>query len=301
MNNPSFSPVIGINVENKPACNGVPEFNYISYDYIDAIVNAGGIPVLLPPVDKLELIPELLNKVDGVLFIGGPDLNPNNDHYKIHTSVRMMSERRENFDRALMKEVASRRIPVMGIGVGMQLLNVSQGGSLFYHIPEDLPRALLHRDSNSDYTLRHRLIVEKGSLLASVYGDNDVRVNSRHHMAIDDVASGFVVTARCPGLADMKASTDDETRGGDPVIEAIESCMEDWFAFGVQFHPEAKQSATALDLKIFEKFVEGVVLSKETGRNMLVVKPHAKESSKKKSRKSKTADSTSVVFGNLKS
>ena len=58
-------------------------------------------------------------------------------------------------------------------------------------------------------------------------------------MAIDDVASGFVVTARCPGLADMKASTDDETRGGDPVIEAIESCMEDWFAFGVQFHPES--------------------------------------------------------------
>ena len=298
MNNPFHSPIIGINVENKPACNNVPEFDYVSHDYIDAIVNAGGIPVLLPPVDNLEYIPELVDKIDGVLFVGGPDLNPNNDHYKIHASVRMMSARRENFDRALMREVAKRRTPVMGIGVGMQLLNVSQGGSLFYHIPEDLPRALLHRNSQSDYFLRHRLIVEKGSLLASVYGDNDVRVNSRHHMAVDDVAPGFVVTARCPGLADLKASSDDEARGGDPVIEAIESCMEDWFAFGVQFHPEAKLSATALDLKIFEKFIEGVVMSKESGRNMLVAKPHVKESNKKKSRKTRTSEPTVNVCDN---
>ncbi len=299
MNNPSFSPIIGINVENKPACNGVSEFDYISHDYVDAIVSAGGIPLLLPPVDKLELIPKLIDRVDGVLFIGGPDLNPNNDHYKIHRSVRMMSARRENFDRALMKEIAKRRIPVMGVGVGLQLLNVSQGGSLFYHIPEDLPRALLHRDLQSDYSLRHRLIVEKGSLLASVYGDNDVRVNSRHHMAIDDVASGFVVTARCPGLADMKASSDDEARSGDSVIEAIESCMEDWFAFGVQFHPEAKHSATALDLKIFEKFIEGVVVSKETGRNMLASKPHSKETNRKKSRKTKSSESIVNVYDNV--
>ena len=299
MNNPSYSPIIGINVENKPACNGVSEFDYVSHDYVDAIVNAGGVPILLPPVDKLELIPELIDRVDGVLFIGGPDLNPNNDHYKIHPSVRMMSARRENFDRALMKEISKRRIPVMGIGVGLQLLNVSQGGSLFYHIPEDLPRALLHRDFQSDYSLRHRLIVEKGSLLSSVYGDNDVRVNSRHHMAIDDVASGFVVTARCPGLADMKASSDDETRSGDSVIEAIESCMEDWFAFGVQFHPEAKLSATALDLKIFEKFIEGVVVSKETGRNMLASKPHSKETGKKKARKTKSGESIVNFYDNV--
>ena len=74
--------------------------------------------------------------------------------------------------------------------------------------------------------------------------------------------------------------------------------MEDWFAFGVQFHPEAKLSATALDLKIFEKFIEGVVMSKESGRNMLVAKPHVKESNKKKSRKTRMSEPTVNVCDN---
>jgi putative glutamine amidotransferase len=74
-----------------------------------------------------------------------------------------------------------------------------------------------------------------------VYGDGEIRVNSMHHMAVDDVASGFRVTARCP----------------DGVVEAIESERPDWFAFGTQFHPEA-DSASALDGRIFEEFIDGV-------------------------------------------
>jgi putative glutamine amidotransferase len=77
-----------------------------------------------------------------------------------------------------------------------------------------------------------------------VYGDGELRVNSMHHMAIDEVAAGFEVTARCP----------------DGIIEAIESRMDDWFAIGTQFHPEA-DSASALDLRIFEEFVDAVKLS----------------------------------------
>jgi len=86
------------------------------------------------------------------------------------------------------------------------------------------------------------LVVERGSLMDRVYGEGEIRVNSMHHMAIDEVAPGFAVTARCP----------------DGVVEAIESTLPDWFAIGVQFHPEAP-SATALDFRIFEEFVEGVV------------------------------------------
>jgi gamma-glutamyl-gamma-aminobutyrate hydrolase PuuD len=79
------------------------------------------------------------------------------------------------------------------------------------------------------------------SLMGRIYGDGEVRVNSMHHMAIDEVAAGFRVTARAP----------------DGVIEAIESSTEDWFAFGTQFHPES-HSASALDQRIFEEFVDGV-------------------------------------------
>jgi putative glutamine amidotransferase len=85
------------------------------------------------------------------------------------------------------------------------------------------------------------LEVTPGTLMERVFGDGEIRVNSMHHMAVDEVAPGFIVSARCP----------------DGVIEAIESVMPDWFAIGTQFHPEA-DSATALDIRIFEEFVDGV-------------------------------------------
>ena len=81
-------------------------------------------------------------------------------------------------------------MPVMGVGCGMQLLNVSQGGNLFLHIPEDLPRALPHLDA-MDPNHRHALEVEMGTLMERVYGEGEIRVNSMHHMAIDDVAPGL--------------------------------------------------------------------------------------------------------------
>ena len=79
------------------------------------------------------------------------------------------------------------------------------------------------------------------SLMERVYGDGEIRVNSFHHMAVDEVGDKFRVTARCP----------------DGVIEAIESDQDDWLAIGTQFHPEA-DSASALDIRIFEEFVCGI-------------------------------------------
>ena len=95
----------------------------------------------------------------------------------------------------------------------------------------------------SDAAHRHGLDVVQDSLIGRIYGDGEVRVNSMHHMAIDEVAEGFRVTATAP----------------DGVIESIESTMNDWFAIGTQFHPES-QSASALDQRIFEEFVEAVKL-----------------------------------------
>ena len=140
----------------------------------------------------------------------------------------------------LMEQIAERRMPVFGIGAGMQLLNVSQGGKLFLHLPEDLPTAIPHKDPH-DPEHRHGLEVVFGTLMERVYGDGEIRVNSMHHQAIDEVAPGFKVTARCP----------------DGVIEAIESTQDDWLAIGTQFHPEA-ESASALDVRIFEEFVDGI-------------------------------------------
>ncbi|MFM8251607.1 MAG: gamma-glutamyl-gamma-aminobutyrate hydrolase family protein, partial [Planctomycetota bacterium] len=217
-----------------------PSFSYVAADYYQAIINAGGIPFILPPLEQEADLAAALDILDGFVLVGGADLDPRRDGFMMHPSVRVLEPRREAFDRLLMKMIADRRLPVFGIGVGMQLINVTLGGNLFLHLPEDLPAAVPHKDPQ-DPAHRHALNVTRGSLLERVYGDGEIRVNSMHHMAIDEVARGFSVTARCP----------------DGVIEAIESNREDWFAIGTQFHPEA-DSASALDIRIFEEFIDGV-------------------------------------------
>ena len=233
-------PIIAINTDYRSAKNDSPAFAYAAAGYFDALLQSGGLPILVPPYECEEDIEQLLDRVDGVMFIGGADLDPRRDGWMLHPTVRLQDSRRETFDRMLMRRVSERRTPVFGIGAGMQLLNVSQGGNLFLHLPEDMPQALPHKDP-LDPDHRHTLEIAAGSIMDRVYGDGELRVNSMHHMAIDDVAPGFEVTARCP----------------DGVIEAIESTMNDWFAFGTQFHPEAS-TASALDMRIFEEFLSGV-------------------------------------------
>jgi putative glutamine amidotransferase len=232
-------PLIGVNVDYRSARRDSPAYCFLHAGYCNSLVKAGAIPVLIPPLDHPGDIRRAIEPLDGLLFSGGADLDCRRDGYMLHPSMRLLDARREDCDRRLMDVAAERRLPVMGVGCGMQLLNVSQGGTLFLHIAEDLPRAVPHLDNMDPYH-RHALEIEMGTLMERVYGDGEIRVNSAHHMAIDDVAAGFTVTARCP----------------DGVVEAIES-SSDWFAFGTQFHPE-NESASALDLRIFEEFVTGI-------------------------------------------
>ena len=241
-------PLVGINADFRSAKKDVPAFSVISAGYYDSITKAGAVPVVIPPLTDEDDLSRLLEVLDGVVLIGGADLDPRFDGFMVHPSVRLLDRRREEFDRLLMRMVAERRMPVFGIGCGMQLLNTSQGGNLFLHIPEDLPKALPHLDATDPHH-RHALMVEMGTIMERVFGEGEIRVNSLHHMAIDEVAPGFAVTARCP----------------DGVVEAIESTMEDWFAMGTQFHPES-ESASALDLRIFEEFVSGIMAHSQSER-----------------------------------
>jgi putative glutamine amidotransferase len=233
-------PLIGLNADYRPSRKEGPALSYVPAGYFNAIEAAGGIPVILPPMDDAADIARVLDLVQGFVMVGGGDLDPRRDGFQLHSSVRPMDARREEFDRKLMDLIAERRIPLLAIGAGMQLLNISQGGNLYLHLPEDLPEAIPHKDPQ-DPEHRHGLSVVFGTLMERVYGDSEIRVNSMHHQAIDEVAPGFAVTARCP----------------DGVVEAIESTMDDWFAVGTQFHPES-ESASALDVRIFEEFVEGI-------------------------------------------
>jgi putative glutamine amidotransferase len=241
-------PIIGLNADFRAAASGRSSFTFVDAGYYDAVTQAGGIPMVIPPLEEDDDLSDLLNHLDGVVLIGGADLDPRRDGWMMHPTIRPLATRREDFDRRLMRSIADRRMPVFGIGAGMQLINVTMGGNLLFHIPEDRPAALPHLDP-LDPAHRHTLELTPGSLMERVYGDGELRVNSMHHMALDDVAQGFEVTARCP----------------DGIVEAIESRMPDWFAIGTQFHPEA-QSASALDRRIFEEFIEAVKESAATMR-----------------------------------
>jgi putative glutamine amidotransferase len=233
-------PLIGLNADYRGAKKDSPAFSYICAGYYDSVVKAGGVPIIVPPLSEEADLRRVLDLLDGLVLVGGADLDPRRDGFMLHPSIRSLEVRRETFDRKLVRMASDRRLSIFGIGVGMQLLNVNEGGNLFLHIPEDLPQALPHKDP-LDPAHRHALEVVPGSLMERVYGEGEIRVNSVHHMAIDEVAEGFAVTARCP----------------DGVVEAIESIRPDWFAIGTQFHPES-ESASALDLRIFEEFLDGV-------------------------------------------
>jgi putative glutamine amidotransferase len=229
-----------LNADYRPSRKEGPALSFIAAGYYNAIQAAGGIPVIVPPTADEGDLARVLDLLQAFVLVGGGDLDPRRDGYQLHSSVRPMDTRREDFDRLLMGQIAERRLSVFAIGAGMQLLNVSQGGTLFLHLPEELPSAIPHKDPH-DPEHRHGLEVVFGTLMERVFGDGEIRVNSMHHQAIDDVASGFQVSARCP----------------DGVIEAIESTQDDWWAIGTQFHPEA-ESASALDVRIFEEFLDGV-------------------------------------------
>ena len=139
-------PLIGINADYRSAQGKQPSFSVVTAGYYDCILRAGGIPVVVPPLSTDEEINSLLERLDGFVMIGGADLDPRRDGFMLHPSVRTMDPRRESFDRKLMFAIAEQKLPVFGIGVGMQLLNITMGGNLFLHIPEDVPTAIPHKD-----------------------------------------------------------------------------------------------------------------------------------------------------------
>ncbi|VTS03672.1 gamma-glutamyl-gamma-aminobutyrate hydrolase family protein [Tuwongella immobilis] len=230
-------PLIGINCDLVAATKLAPLQIRLHAGYFDAILAAGGLPIILPPLNKEPEIDALLDRVSGVVLTGGADMDPRRQGLPSHAAVQPMVERRENHDTMLIRKLMQRQIPTLGIGLGMQQLNVATGGSLYLHLPADQPKAMPHFDPSGG-PHRHLVNVEPNTQLLEIYGSPELRVNSRHHQAINQVGNGFRIAAKAP----------------DGVVEAIEWTSENWFCMGVQWHPES-DTASALDMQLFECFV----------------------------------------------
>jgi putative glutamine amidotransferase len=231
-------PFIGINADFIAAGKLSGAYARLPAGYFDAVFAAGGYPIILPPVGKDKELQSVLDRIAGMVFSGGLDMDPRRQQQPPHRSVQQMAERREEHDRRLLCSVMDRQMPLLAIGLGMQELNVVCGGTLFIHLPEEQPRAMPHRDASGG-PHRHAVLLERNTRLDEIYGDGEIRVNSEHHQAVRQVGAGLRVAAKAP----------------DGIIEAIEGTDPNWFCIGVQWHPES-ETASALDMQLFECFVQ---------------------------------------------
>ena len=232
-------PLIGLNVDYIPASKTTKPHLRLNQGYAEAVLTAGGLPVLMPILGKDADIRAFLEPLDGFILTGGLDMDPRRLGLPKHHAAQPMHEGRDENDRILVRLLMERRLPVLGIGVGMHQLNVACGGNLFMHLPEDCPRTMPHSDPSCTGPHRHLVNMKPGSQLEEIYGGTELLVNSNHHQAVNQVGAQFRVAATAP----------------DGVIEALEALDPNWFCMAVQWHPEA-DSSSALDSQLFECFVQ---------------------------------------------
>jgi putative glutamine amidotransferase len=223
-------PLIGITIgpELRPGPDGL-SYLRLRTTYVRAIERAGGAPVLIPPCGA-EVLKAILRRLDGIVFPGGPDVDP----AEYGASPHPETEVNAGLDAVELPAACwavRADIPVLGICRGQQLINVALGGSLVQHIEE-------HVQAASRDALSHDLRVEPGSSLADLLGDTHVRVNSLHHQAVDRLGAGLRPVAWSP----------------DGVVEGLESGDHPWLVC-VQFHPEDLVDTHAPSQRLLEAFV----------------------------------------------
>jgi putative glutamine amidotransferase len=217
-----------------PTAFGDLDCTKLTAAYTDAVYAAGGQPVILPVVDNPPL--GLLERMDGVVFSGGGDIDPVLYREAPDPSVYGIRRDRDSFEAALYRQASALRLPILAICRGMQLINVLRGGSLVQQIPG-------HWQDNPPSRPMHAIEISTGSALAEAVGINAaVEVNSYHHQVLGVLGQGLSVTATC----------------GD-VIEAVEDRDTDLVA--VQWHPE-HMTATTHQRALFERFVKCAVAAK---------------------------------------
>lgn len=206
---------------------------HLSADYTEGIYRAGGLPVILPSLPP-EAVPLIVTAIDGLLLSGGGDLDPYHFGEEPSPQTGQISPRRDSFELSIAREALSRRLPILGICRGMQVLNVAGGGTIYQDLSLGIRQPLKHYQEAPRWYTTHQITIREGSKLAAIFRTTTLRVNSFHHQAVKKVAPDFAPTAWAP----------------DGVIEAIEAVTHP-FAIGVQFHPEGMWEKDPLFLELF--------------------------------------------------
>ena len=195
-------------------------------NYLRAISDAGGVAaVCFPHQQDAE---QLARAFDGLLVVGGPDINPAVYGQTAHPEAKPVAVEQDDFEIAMIRAFAERERPVLGVCRGLQLLNVAYGGTLHQHLP-DLGGSVTHRASETEFAAEHGLEFDEDSRIAALVRAaradiGGVTINSFHHQAADKLGGGLRVAARA----------------ADGIVEAVEH-PDHPFLVGVQWHPESMQ------------------------------------------------------------
>ena len=224
-------PIIGITAYAENASWGVWNVPaaLAPLAYVTKVEAAGGRPILVPPSE--DAIDETLDVLDGLVFTGGPDLDPALYEAEPHPETNNVRPERDRAEIALLGAALERDLPVLAICRGSQVLNVALGGNLEQHVPDRVGHDG-HKETPGVFS-RHPVAIEQGSKLHGIVGDS-VEVSSHHHQGYGRLGEGLEVVARAD----------------DGTVEAIEAGSRT-FAVGVLWHPEDGD-----DLRLFEELVD---------------------------------------------
>lgn len=235
-----MAPLIGITTyRTSPSAKAIPVVG-APESYIQAVQNAGGLPLLIPIHLSNAELDDVFSRLDGVLLPGGGDIDPALFHGRAHSAVYGIDTDRDRSEIHLVKRAAQSGKPFFGICRGIQVINVALGGTLFTDIAAQFPQALRHDwypDIPREY-LAHPVRVEAGSRLAQMTGTTALETNSLHHQGLDQIATPLTAVAWAP----------------DGMIEAVELSTHT-FGLGVQWHPENLQAYTEMR-SLFRSFIQ---------------------------------------------
>lgn len=211
-------PKVRIGITSTPISHEQHDMDSLNRAFVEAVVLAGGVPVVLPVLEP-EMAADALDGIDGLLLSGGGDVDPAAYHEDPVPEVEQVDPRRDSFEFALVRAALDTQLPVLGVCRGHQVLNVALGGRLIQHVPH--LTGVDHQQRGRSGDLIHTVGVDPDSLVAHVLGVDLVGVNTLHHQAVAEPGVDLRVVAR---------STDDR------LIEAVEH--PGGHVIGVQWHPE---------------------------------------------------------------
>lgn len=229
------SPRIGISASRSNSGSST-----VPHTYIDAVLKAGGLPVIIPAITDGTALRNIVKDLDGLIMTGGEDVNPLYYKEEIIPDINEIDSIRDIYDLVLIKLATDRNIPVLGICRGEQIMNVAFGGTLYQDIPsQHSDKSIQHRQSQPAEEGTHTVTIDKNSKLASILRQTELSTNTFHHQGVKDIAPNFHAVAKT----------------SDGIIEAIEA-YPNRSLLGIQWHPEGLVAGgyTTM-LKIFRFFI----------------------------------------------